>query len=426
MRLIDIVNGPWSIIPAMLEEIQQVYITHLRGEKIDIKAVEQKLGRPLNNEQKPYQVENGTAVIPIQGVIAKKMNMFSQISGGVSSEQVKKNFQEAMADPEVQKVLLYIDSPGGTVDGTHELADSIFQARGQKPITAYTDGQMCSAAYLIGSAADNRYISSDSTAVGSIGVIGRHVDVSKREETAGIKTTVLTAGKYKGVGHSYAPLSQEHQDIMQGQLDYMYTTFVDTVARNLGISTEKVVADMAEGRLFIGKQAITAGLVDGVSTIEELMQPHSSTSYLTCNPKKMSAEAGVVAADEEQTMNLAEMKEKFPDIYLAIIAEGHTAGAAEGAEAERARIQAISEIPAAGHMDIVTAAMFDGTSTAGDVAQAILKKEKATREGKLADMLADAPDPAAVSEPGEVKEEDLAVAAVVNYMVGYAKQQGRA
>ena len=166
MKLIDIVNGPWAISPEMLTEIQEIYRAHVRGPKIDIEGVEARIGRPLNNEQRDIQVVDGVAIIAIDGVIGQRMNLFSKISGGVSSDMVKRDFVEAVNDPSIKGVVLAIDSPGGTVPGTSELSKAIREARGRKPIIAWTDGSMGSAAYWIGSAADEIYISSDTTMVG--------------------------------------------------------------------------------------------------------------------------------------------------------------------------------------------------------------------------------------------------------------------
>ena len=77
MKLIDFLNSPWAIMPDRLIEIQLIYTTHFRGEKIDIQAIEARLGRPLANDQKEYNVENGVGVLSISGVITNKANLFS-------------------------------------------------------------------------------------------------------------------------------------------------------------------------------------------------------------------------------------------------------------------------------------------------------------------------------------------------------------
>jgi signal peptide peptidase SppA len=277
MKLLDIITSPWLILPEKLVEIQEIYITHLRGEKIDIGAVEASLGRPLANEEKPYEIENGVAKISIEGVIAKRMNMFIRISGGVSSQLISRDFREALKDEEVESILLYIDSPGGDADGTQELAMEIYNARGQKPIVAFSDGMMASAAYYIGAAADKIFISGDNVQIGSIGVVARHVDVSKADEKMGVKRTDIVAGKYKRITSEIEPLTESGRKSMQEAVDHIYEVFVGDVAKFRGLSPEPVkegkeeIIPWAEGKVFLGKKAITAGLVDGVSTMERLI-----------------------------------------------------------------------------------------------------------------------------------------------------------
>ncbi|MCF6147279.1 MAG: signal peptide peptidase SppA [Candidatus Kuenenia sp.] len=271
MRLLDVMNSPWAILPAQLQEIQNIYLTHLRGEKIDIKGVEDRLGKKLKSEQKRYEINGNVAILPIEGVLAKKMNLFSEISGGTSTELIINDLKTILQDESVKTVILNIDSTGGSVDGTPELANAIFEARKKKKIIAHTSGNMASAAYWIGSAADAVVISSDVTQVGSIGVVATHVDKSMAEDMAGIKTTEIVAGKYKRIASQYAPLTQEGRQTIQEHLDYIYSVFIDDIAKFRDVSVERVLTDMADGRVFIGKQAIKAGLVDGISTLEALI-----------------------------------------------------------------------------------------------------------------------------------------------------------
>jgi capsid assembly protease len=287
MKLLDILNSPWAIEynPATgrsrrLDEIHSIYLNHLNHEKIDLKAIEAALGRPLDNEKKPYRIDQGVAVIPIEGVIAKKMNLFSQISGGMSTKYAKDNIRQAISDPEVSSILLDVDSPGGTVDGTEELASEIYASRGVKPIVAFTDGMIASAAYWIASAADSIWISGETPWVGSIGVVTTHADYSKYEEQWGIKTTEIYAGHYKRIASEHAPLSQEGKDYLQAQVDAIYTVFANSVARNrkLPLPAEGDAISWADGKLFMGLEAQDQGLVDGVSTRDQLIDSMASGS----------------------------------------------------------------------------------------------------------------------------------------------------
>jgi signal peptide peptidase SppA len=206
------------------------------------------------------------------------MNMLTQISGGTSSQLVSQNLAEAVADPGVHSIILAIDSPGGTVDGTQLLADQVHSVRNsKKQIVSLASGSMCSAAYWIGSAAQAVFIVDSTTAVGSIGVVTTHTDTSGAQAAQGLKTTEISAGKYKRIASQYGPLSADGRKTIQDQLDYTYSLFVDAVAKHRGIGASQVLARMADGRVFIGQQAIDVGLVDGVRTMDALIAELNSS-----------------------------------------------------------------------------------------------------------------------------------------------------
>ena len=395
MRLIDVLTSPWAIKPEKLLEIHGIYRTHLRGEKIDLAVLEAKIGGPLANEPKPYDVVSGVAIIELEGIVAKRMNLFTKISGGISTYHIQQQFAAAMADRKVRAILLNIDSPGGGVDGTAELAEMIHSARGEKPIVAWTDGMMASAAYWIGSAADAVYISGDTVDVGSIGIVAAHTDFSKFDENLGIKTTEITAGKYKRIASEYFPLSKEGKAYIQDQVDYVYSVFVDAVAKHRGVSAEEVLQRMADGRIFIGRRAVESGLVDGVSTMEELISKLSA-GELTAGrlpaagavaaghddneEVDMKVKAGEQVIEVQDTLEIDSkwISENCPDIANAF--------RLEGAQAERLRIQGIEEAALPGYEAIVAEAKKDGKSTGADVALKVVKAENEVRNKKLEEI----------------------------------------
>jgi signal peptide peptidase SppA len=276
-KIIDILAAPWAIEPMKLREMTEIYGNRLRDESEEeraarIAAVEAKLGRELDNTPKNYSIEgDGVAVIPVHGVIAKRMNWFMEISGGVSTQLLGRDIRMAVNDPNVHSLILSVDSPGGTVDGTEELANLVHEARNEKAIITHGDGSMFSAAYWIGSSADRIFLSGNTAGAGSIGVVAQHIDYSEYEQKRGIKVTEITAGKYKRVASQHAPLTAEGRATIQAQLDHIYKVFVDTVARNRRTSSDDVLDRMADGRIFLGKQAKESGLVDGFATLEDLV-----------------------------------------------------------------------------------------------------------------------------------------------------------
>jgi len=144
-------------------------------------------------------------------------------------------------------------------------------ARQRKPVLALAEGTMASAAYWVGSAAEQIYLSSGTDQVGSIGVIMRQRDTSQAKAAAGIIDTEIVAGKFKNVGSDNGPLSDPDRAVLQDRVDQIYSVFVGDVARQRGTTVERVLSDMADGRVFIGQQAIDAGLADGVSTLDDLV-----------------------------------------------------------------------------------------------------------------------------------------------------------
>lgn len=404
MKLLDVLTAPWAIEPSKLLEIQAIYATHLRGEKIDIGAVEARLGRPLANEPKAFDIIDGVAVIPLEGVIAKRANLFMQISGGVSTELVARDLRAALADSSVHSIILSIDSPGGTVDGTQTLANLVRSGRDIKPIATLASGLMASAGYWIGAAAQRVYIEDDTTTVGSIGVVATHVDVSKAEEQRGVKTTEIFAGKFKRIASQYGPLSESGRQTIQEQVDYTYSLFVADVASHRGVSEEKVLQDMAEGRVFIGKQAIAAGLVDGASTLDALVEQLNRDRAGGASGRTVHLPTPGVTSMKITREQLAA---EHPELLKAVLDEGRQAGASE----ERARIQAVEGALIPGHEALIGSLKFDGKTSGGDAAMQVNAAERKVRETQAAALGKDAPAPVLQAPAATVTPDAQAVAA---------------
>jgi signal peptide peptidase SppA len=379
MQILDVLTAPWAIAEDKLIEIRSIYAAHTRGEKIDVEAVEARLGRSLSNDDQGFTINSGVAIIPIHGVMAKKMNMFNQISGGASTQLIARDIQAAVIDPNVNSIMLHIDSPGGTIDGTETLAGAVSAASDIKPVVSFVDGAMASAAYWVGSAADQIVASSSTSNIGSIGVVATHTDTSKMEEESGVKITEISAGKYKRITSRHAPLTDDGKAEIQAQVDQLYTIFVDNVAENRGVDVDTVLEDMADGRVFLSKQAKKRGLIDEVASFEETILNMSNGVWPMVTKAKAQTEP--VAAVEQMTVEA--LTEKHPDIAQALIAQGATA--------ERERIQACEAASLPGHEKLVDSMKYDGKSQDSDVALAIVGEERKFREKHLKDFTGDAP-----------------------------------
>lgn len=201
------------------------------------------------------EIIDGIAHIPIGGVIGIKLSSFEKGSGAVDSRDVFSEIEQAEERKDVRGIILDIDSPGGMVSGTPELAERIAQCN--KPVFAFTDGLMCSAAYWIAASADRIY-STSSAEIGSIGVYIPWVDSSARYEEAGYKVKLFKAGKYKGMGYPGTSLSKDQENLLQSRVDSIANDFYEQVRTMRG----DVEDETMQGQTFGGKEALRLNLVD--------------------------------------------------------------------------------------------------------------------------------------------------------------------
>jgi signal peptide peptidase SppA len=217
------------------------------------------------------EISDGVAVVSIKGSLNNDEGFWNEMFGMTGYPEIRDAMLAAANDASVKQILLDIDSGGGAVSGCEDTAKLIRLIHNQvKPVTAFTDGTMASAAYWLGSSAGNVY--SGKTAVsGSIGVISTHMEKSQALKDAGIGVTVVRAGKFKALANSVEKLTAEGKAQIQQVVDAAYGIFVDHVAEMRGKSYEYADNTMAQGREFIGQSAVDAGLVDSISTFDQVM-----------------------------------------------------------------------------------------------------------------------------------------------------------
>jgi signal peptide peptidase SppA len=212
------------------------------------------------------------AVIPMIGTISHRMSMMSEVSGGGggSTQALTAQFRQALNDTNCKAIVFDVDSPGGSVEGVIELAQEIFNARKQKPITAVCNSMAASAAYWLASAA-SEVVCTPSGLCGSIGVFMLVQDVSEALKTEGVKINLIKAGKFKAEGHPTQPLSDDAREFLQSQVDGMYSTFVKAVAQQRGTSQGAVREGYGQGRALFAAEAVKAGLADRVGTLDDVL-----------------------------------------------------------------------------------------------------------------------------------------------------------
>lgn len=258
----------WEIEPEKLRSIgsflkAKISLGQLPREEIDEAAA----ARRVTRQSKTGRV----AVLPVFGTLIQRAGFMEQMSGATDVSDLSRQFDGFMADSEISTIVLQVDSPGGVVFGIKEFADKIFAARDSKRIVAVADGYMASAAYKIGSAASEVFVS-PSSLTGSIGVYQLHIDTSEADAMEGLKISLISAGKYKVEGNPFEPLSDEARTAMQSEVNAFYGDFTNDVARNRGVRTSEVRNGFGEGRVLTAAKAVSEGLADKVATFEEVLQ----------------------------------------------------------------------------------------------------------------------------------------------------------
>lgn len=212
----------------------------------------------------------GVAVLSLRGMISHRAAMVDDGSepAGTSTERFSRRFQDALADEAVGSIVLDVDSPGGTADGVEEMASEILAARGSKPIVAVANTWAGSAAFWIASAADELVVT-PSGEVGSIGVFSAHTEISKRQEMEGVKTTLISAGKFKVEGNPFEPLTEEAKAAIQERVNETFDMFVKSVAKGRGVKVSEVRNGFGQGRMVGAKAAVTEGMADRVGTLQD-------------------------------------------------------------------------------------------------------------------------------------------------------------
>ncbi len=263
---------PWALQREVLAAHAAILAQHIAADSAPAVAVDAAAeGQAAATRTAGAQrTGNGSiAVIPVVGTIMQRAGMIEMCGGGISVQTITRSLREAQADETVGQILLEIDSPGGSVYGVAELAAEI--ARSSKPVVAIANSLAASAAYWIGCAATEFYCT-PSGEVGSIGVWQAHEDWSAAMEQAGIKTTLISAGKYKVEGNPYESLSAEARDFMQSRVQDYYDAFVKGVARGRKVSVEAVRSGMGQGRVLGAQAALAENMVDGVMTFDEVIR----------------------------------------------------------------------------------------------------------------------------------------------------------
>ncbi|MDL2279081.1 S49 family peptidase [Desulfovibrio sp. OttesenSCG-928-G11] len=324
---------------------------------------------------RPYALQSGVAVIPVHGAITRQTEYAWWNGRPISQGQdsLAAALAAALADPTVRAILLDVNSPGGTVPGTKELADAIAIAAATKPMAAYANGLMASAAMWL-SAATGRIFAPVTATIGSVGVIMVHTDFSKLNERWGLSYTYITGGKLKSAGNPDAPLSDEARALFQKQVTEIHEIFKADVISGLKITAP--AAQWAEGQTMLAGEAKACGLVTTI--VRDL-------------------DSAITLLRQEATMDLKTFAAQHPDL----LAEIQNQARAEALKDADAKAAAAVQSAQSGVLAVVTALCSqEASAKIADLVQAgVTSPEQLAAVARLL--------PAASSSAPDAAKQDL-------------------
>jgi capsid assembly protease len=223
---------------------------------------------PEESSPRLPKTDGGIGLITIQGVIGHRPG--GGYYANTYSAEVADWLRKMAANPSIGAIVLDIDSPGGTVAGLAEAADTINDVKAIKPVYAVANPEAASAAYHLGSQA-TKFFATPSGEVGSIGVWAAHVDLSEALTNAGIKVSLISAGKYKVEGNPFEPLGEVAREEIQRSVDMHYEAFLKSVARGRSTTPATVRDTFGQGRMVEAPRAKDLGMIDAIHTLGEVL-----------------------------------------------------------------------------------------------------------------------------------------------------------
>lgn len=256
---------PLDLLWAMEPTALQMHVAQLRtlgALTIDVSAI-------MGEQPKAATVIDGVAIVKLTGPLMKSDGWLTRWLEGTSMQSAAQAVTAAASDKSIRGIALFVDSPGGTVDGLAELGDAIAQASktSGKRVVAQVVGMAASAAYYAASQAQAVY-AGRMDMIGSIGTILPMYDYSKAFDEAGIEAVPIESGPFKSAGMMGTEITEEQRKYFQGLINGYFDDFVKAVSSGRAMSIADV-RKVADGRVFLAKDAKASGLIDGIRTFDQ-------------------------------------------------------------------------------------------------------------------------------------------------------------
>lgn len=294
------------------------------------------------------------AVVMLTGTLMKAV---SSMDAGTSTVKARREIRAAVNDAEAAAIVLAIDSPGGTVAGTADLAQEVLNARKKKPVMAFVSDLGASAAYWVASQADAVFANHATALVGSIGTLAVVYDLSGKAEKDGIKTLVFGTGPLKGAGAPGAPVSDDQKDYFRAMVEDSQKSF-DAAVKKGREMTDARLEKVKTGGVFGATEAESLGLIDGIRTFEQVVEEAATAARrmrreANANRRAESPTTPVRTVTMEETVNAGAVADA-PKIDIQADLEAFRKAKA----AELERVASIEE-KAKGHPKIIAQAIVE-------------------------------------------------------------------
>jgi signal peptide peptidase SppA len=244
--------------------------------------------RPYSEETPLYQMDGRVAVLDAYGALSRSDSYWMSYFGGASTERLRAALAAADADPNVDAILLRVNSPGGDVDGIEPLAEDLVAVGARKRIVAYIEGMCCSAAYWLAAQCDQIYAEGKTPPIGSIGIVTAIRDTSEMYRDMGVKVYPISSDDLKNGAVAGAKVSKAQLAAMQETVDALYSQFVAAVATGRKLAEETVRGFGAN--VYLADKAAEIGLIDGVASYSAVMQ-----QLAAANATRRMAKPGMTA-----------------------------------------------------------------------------------------------------------------------------------
>jgi protease-4 len=209
------------------------------------------------------------AVIPVEGIISAADSGVAEAVATTTPEGMRDALLQAEEDENVKAVILEIDSPGGGVTASERMYQDIldFKESSGKPVLASMGATAASGGYYIATAADG-ILAGETTLTGSLGVILQLPNFTETADKIGFKQNIVKSGEFKDMGSSFRDITPQEREIFQEIVDENYDEFVEVIVEGRDLPEERV-RELADGRIYSGKQAEELDLVDELGDLEE-------------------------------------------------------------------------------------------------------------------------------------------------------------